>query len=215
MRYKGIEWIRGRKNYEGQYPHRGAPARSMDKKKISELEVGKDYQETWHHPKGDIIRYFRVVRKTDNKTWGKRTYASYLGSKDSESWLNRDFYDESEYEYDDNVHPIISKEFDDYKEANKIKEGMILWGCTHYGCSTPFFYKVLKRSGNTVTIQRLAIEKVVASNGDNYIARPIDKFIEEPERRKVYNHGLTEHVKVNLGILRIWTGKVIHGTTYD
>lgn len=184
-----------------------------DRKNVDELEVGKDYVEIWHHPERDYTNYIRVVGKSDTKRFGKRTYATGLHNKDNEIWVNAPY--RSDYEYDDNVHPIISKEFDDFRDSHKIKEGMILSGCTHYGCSTPFFYKVLRRSGNTVTIQRLAIEKVVADNGDNYIARPTDKLIDKPERRKVYTYGLAEQVKSDWGILDIWNGRVIHGTTYD
>jgi len=197
---------------------------SKDKKKWNELEVGKDYEETYHADNGtNYSRYIRVVKEKNTKQFGHRKYASTVDDMDSQYEVtNNDDYvrrwglNHDRYTWDDDVPKGVSEKFDQFQEDNKIMPGDILCGIFGYSMTLPVFYRVVKRNGNTVTIQKLGHSIERTDDVGNFTAMPIFQSSDgETERRKVSTYGLAETVRCEYCTLHIWDGRPIRGNDFD
>lgn len=191
--------------------NRPVRSQSLDKKRWDELEVGKDYRTTLHGDTKDASWYVRVTDDSKTKRYGHVK----LGASDGGSGSASEISNRSHYEYDDDVPAEISKKFDSMERELVIREGDILCGSWGYNMTTPEFYKVLRRQGKSVTVQRLRkLEKHDVYG--NYTAMPnLEDPADPPENRRVLKDGLMEYVKSQYCSLRKWDGNPRSGNDYD
>ena len=193
---------------------------SREKKSYDELQIGKDYHETWRNTsKGPSdMGFFRVTSIHKNKG-RKFVYGVSSNSQDGDHHHIQD----SAYlgvAFDDVVPSDVSRKFGAMEKfAFVLKEGQILSGDFGYSMSLPSFYRVVKRTNSTAVLQKLrSVRRPVMDDsgytGDFY-AVP-GQPDETPFKKKIKKDGFNEIVEGAYGeTLRLWNGKPTRGNDYD
>lgn len=103
---------------------------------------------------------------------------------------------------------------EDLSDPNSWKEGDILSGTLAYSMTIPYFYRILKRTAKSFTLQKLPKKLASGHYNGSFTAVPDEskKPTDKPINVRINKHN---NVVVDRVWLRKWDGEPVHGDDMD